>query len=104
MSDDPLTMSVCICPRAYCRKYTSNLRRIFMHVTRGLLWLLSDMLCTSGFMDDVILLRLLDIAAQQTHAASRDCNPGLVFPNPGFGIEDPVIPGSRRDYRISRRI
>jgi len=42
-----------------------------MHVTYGrgsvLLWWRSDMLCTSGFMDDVIFahkLRLLDVAAQ----------------------------------------
>jgi len=32
---------------------------------------------------------------------AMDCNPGQVFPIPGFGIQDVVIPGSRRDYVIS---
>jgi len=47
-----------------------------MHVTYGrgpvLLWRRSDMLCTSGFMDDVILAhkpRLLDVAAHLKRSA-----------------------------------
>jgi len=55
----------------YLRNYTSDLHQIFVHVTYGrgsvLLWRRSDMLCTSGFMDDVIFAlkpRLLDEAAQ----------------------------------------
>ena len=33
------------------------------------------------------------------HVASRDCNPGLEFSIPGFGIVEFPIPGSRRDWR-----
>ena len=33
--------------------------------------------------------------------AVRDCNPDPVFPIPGFGIGESLIPGSRRDYRDS---
>ena len=29
----------------------------------------------------------------------RDCNPGLEFSIPGFGIVEFPIPGSRRDWR-----
>jgi len=53
--------------------------KLFVRVTYGrgsvLLWRRSDALCTSGFMDDVILVRkprLLDVAAQlkrSEHAA-----------------------------------
>ena len=52
-----------VCPRAYLQKYTSYLYQFFVHVTywRGsvFLWRRRDMLCTSGFMDDVILLIIL---------------------------------------------
>ena len=30
---------------------------------------------------------------------ARDCNPGLEFSIPGFGIVEIPIPGSRRDWR-----
>jgi len=30
---------------------------------------------------------------------TRDCNPGLEFSIPGFGIVEFLIPGSRRDWR-----
>ena len=30
---------------------------------------------------------------------TRDCNPGLEFSIPGFGIVEFPIPGSRRDWR-----
>jgi len=49
---------------------------IFMHVTYGpgsiLIWRRSDMLCTSGFMDNVMFVhkpRLLDVAAQLKRSA-----------------------------------
>jgi len=49
--------------------------KLFVRVTYGrgsvLLWRRSDALCTSGFMDDVILVRkprLLDVAAQLKHS------------------------------------
>jgi len=65
-----LSMCVFVCPRAYLRNYTSDLHYIFMHVTYGsgsvLLWRRSDMLCTSGFVNDVMFVRkprLLDVAA-----------------------------------------
>jgi len=55
--DDHVCVSVC--PGVYLRKYMSDLHQFFVHVTysRGsvLLWQSSDMLRTSGFMDDVIL-------------------------------------------------
>ena len=48
----------------------------FVHVTYGrgsvLVWRRSDMLCTSGFIDDVMFahkLRLLDVAAQLKRSA-----------------------------------
>jgi len=31
--------------------------------------------------------------------STRDCNPGLDFSIPGFGIVEFPIPGSRRDWR-----
>jgi len=50
--------------------------KLFVRVTYGrgsvLLWRRSDALCTSGFMDDVILVRkprLLDVAAQLKRSA-----------------------------------
>jgi len=57
-----MSVSVCVCVfvclRSYLRYYTSDLHRIFVHVTYGrgsvLIWRRSDTLCTSGFMDDVI--------------------------------------------------
>ena len=66
-------MCVCdfICPRSYLRNYTSDLHHFYVHVTYGhdlvLLWLHSDMLRITGFMDCIIFahkLRLLDIAAR----------------------------------------
>ena len=30
---------------------------------------------------------------------ARDCNPGIEFSIPGFGIVEFPIPGSRRDWR-----
>jgi len=74
-------VSVCVCgvfvcPRSYLRNYTSDLRQIFVLVTHGrcsaLPWRRSDTLCTSGFMDDVIIShkpRLLDVAAQLKRSA-----------------------------------
>ena len=71
-----MSVSVCVCvlsvcPRSYLRNYTSDLHLVFVLVTYGrgsvLLWQRSDILCTSGFMDDVIFAhkpRLLDVAAQ----------------------------------------
>jgi len=67
---------VSVCPRSYLRNYASDLRQFFVHVTYGrgsvLLWRRSDMLCASGFMDDVIFAHepmLLDIAAQLNRSA-----------------------------------
>jgi len=74
-----MTVSVCVCVcvcmfvclRAYLQKYMSDLYQFFVHVTYGrgsvLLWRRCDTLCTSGFMDDVILAhkpRQLNEAAQ----------------------------------------
>jgi len=60
-----------VCPRSYLRNYTSDLHLVFVLVTYGrgsvLLCQRSDILCTSGFMDDVIFAhkpRLLDVATQ----------------------------------------
>jgi len=49
---------VCVCPRSYLRNYTSDLHQNLSacYYGRGsvLLGRGSDMLCTSGFVDDVI--------------------------------------------------
>jgi len=74
-------LCVCLCVVFFCRpsylrKYTSDLYQFFVRVSCGrgsvLLWLRSDMLCTSGFMDDVMFAhkpRLLDVAAQLKRCA-----------------------------------
>ena len=71
-----LCVFACVCPRSYLQNYTSDLHQIFVRVTYGrgyvLLWRRNDMLCTSGFMDDVIFAhkpRLLDVAAQMKRSA-----------------------------------
>ena len=67
-----------VCPRSYLRNYTTRpiFTKFFVHVTYGrgsvLLCRRSDMLCTSGFMDDVIFAHkpmLLDVAAQLKRSA-----------------------------------
>ena len=67
---------VFVCPRSYLQTYTPDLRQSFVPVNYGrgsvLLWLRSDMLRISGFMDDVIFARkprLLDVAAQLKRSA-----------------------------------
>jgi len=67
---------VCVCPRSYLWNYKSDLLQFFVRVTYGrgsvLLWQRSNMLCTSGFMDDVIFAnkpKLLDVAAQLKRSA-----------------------------------
>jgi len=70
-------MCVFVCPRSYLWNYTSDLHQIFfIYVTHGrgsvLLWRRSDVLCTSGFLDDVVSAhkpRLLDVAAQLKRSA-----------------------------------
>ena len=74
-----VSVSVCVCSSVRdlsVRNYTSDLHRIFAHITCGrgsvLLWRRSDTLRTSGFMDDVIFAqkpRLLDVAAQLKRSA-----------------------------------
>jgi len=76
-----VSVSVCVyvcvfvCPRAYLRKYMSDLHQILcMLHGHGLvlLWQRSDTLHTSGFIDDVIFAykpRLLDVAAQLKRSA-----------------------------------
>ena len=53
VSQQLLCVCVFVCPRSHM----SDLHQIFIHVMRGsvLLWRRSDTLCTSDFMDDVIL-------------------------------------------------
>ena len=69
-------LSVFVCPRSYLRICTSDLHQFCMHVIygRGLvfLWQHSNILCTSGFMDDVVFAhkpRLIDVAAQLKRSA-----------------------------------
>ena len=71
-----LSLFVFVCPRSYLRNYRSDLYQFFVHVTYGrglvLLWRRSNMLCTSGFMDDVTFAHkpwLLDVAAQLKRGA-----------------------------------
>jgi len=85
-----MSVSVCacvcvfVCPRSYLRNCTSDVHQIFYVVTYGrgsvLLWRRSDMLCTSGFMDDVIVAHkpmLLDVAVQLKRSAHA--SPGLAI-------------------------
>ena len=69
-------LSVFVCLRSYLRICTSDLHQFFMLVIygRGLvfLWQHSNILCTSGFMDDVVIAhkpRLIDVAAQLKRSA-----------------------------------
>ena len=71
-------LSVCVCLSAVISSelHVRPLPIFFAHVTYGrgsvLLWRCSDMLCTSGFTDDVIFAHnpmLLDIAAQLQRSA-----------------------------------
>ena len=68
-------MSVSVCPRSYLPNYrTCPIFTKFFVQGRGsvLLWRCNDMLCTSGFMDDVMFAhkpRLLDVAAQLKRSA-----------------------------------
>jgi len=70
-----ISVSVCVCVCRSAITYSELTRPIFAKfcapVTHGrgsvLLWRRSDMLCTSGFTDDVIFAhkpRLLDVTAQ----------------------------------------
>ena len=81
-----MSVSVCVfvCLSA-SSKYTSDLYQIFVHVTYGrgsvLLWLRCDTLCTSGFMDDVILAdkpRQVNVATQLMEAQPT-CSLGLGY-------------------------
>ena len=75
-----MSVSVCLCMfvclRSYLRNYTSDLHQFFfMHVTYGrgsvLLWRRSDMLCTYGFMDDVIFAQAK--VARRRRPAEAQC-------------------------------
>ena len=77
--DERVCLPVCVfvCPRSYLRNYTSDLHQIFCacYLWPVLSWRRSDILCTSGFIDDVMLAhkpRLLSVATQlkcSAHAA-----------------------------------
>ena len=82
-----LSACVCVfvCPRAHLRIHTSDLYQIFPPVTYGrglvLFWRRCDMLCTSGFMDDVILAhkpRQLNVAAKLIKVQPT-CSLGLSY-------------------------
>ena len=78
----PVCVCVFVCPRSYLRNYTSDLHQIFVHITYGGV----DMLCTSGFMDDLIFAhkpRLLDLAAQMKRSAHRSFGLCAVIPVAG---------------------
>ena len=76
-----MSVSVCVCVCLSVRDHVfGTIRPIFtkfvVHVIYGrgsvLLWRRSDMLCTSGFIDDVVFAhrpRLLDVAAQLKRSA-----------------------------------
>jgi len=57
--DERVCLSLCVfvCPRSYLQNYTSDLRKILVHVTCGrgsvLLWQCSDTLHISVFINDV---------------------------------------------------
>jgi len=69
--NERVCLSECVSVRDHIFGTTRPIFANFLHVACGrgsvLLWRRSDMLCTSGFMDDVIFAhrpRLLDVAAQ----------------------------------------
>jgi len=77
-----LSVSVCLSVCVFVHDHIFGITRpiftnFFLHVTYGrgsdlLWWRRSDMLCTSGFMDDVIFAHkpmLLDVAAQLKRSA-----------------------------------
>jgi len=77
-----MNVCVCLCVCAFVcqcthlQSYTPALHQISVHVICGrgsvLLWRRSDMLCTSGFMDDVIFAHtptLLDVATRLSRRA-----------------------------------
>jgi len=79
-----VSVCLCVCSRSYLRNYTPDFHQFFVHVTYGhgavLFWRRSDVLCTSGFMDDVIFAqkpRLLDIAAQLKRSAHAALGLGI---------------------------
>jgi len=92
-----MSVSVCVCVRACVRVVrvcaclsaiiSSELRpiftKIFMHVTygRGLVfvWWRSDILCTSGFMDDVIFAHKPSEVARHRRAAKAQCTRSLGY-------------------------
>ena len=61
--DERFCLCVFLCQRSYLWNDISNLRQFFVLVTYScslvLLWRCSDMLCISGFMDDVIFAHKL---------------------------------------------
>ena len=74
-----MSVSVCLSVffslRSYLRNYTSDVHQ-FLCVLLGrgsvFIWRRNDMLCTSGFMDDVMFAQkpmLLDVAAHVKHSA-----------------------------------
>ena len=95
--DDRVCVSPCVCvfvcPRAYLWKYTSDLCQFFARVTYGrgsvLLRRRCNTLCSSGFMDDVILAhkpRQLNVTAQLMEAQPT-CSLGLGYK---WRVEIPV--------------
>ena len=70
-----ISVSVCLCVLSVRDHIVETTRPIFTNFWRlcsVLLWRRCDMLCTSGFMDDVIFAhkpRLLDVAAQLKRSA-----------------------------------
>jgi len=97
--DERVCLCVCVCACGVCLPAIISLELhvrsslIFLDVAYGrgsvFLWRRSDMLCTSGFMDDVIFAhkpRLLDVAAQlkrSAHAALGLATNCVVIPVAG---------------------
>ena len=50
-------------------------------------------------MKNITTLVTASYAMLSITSMTRDCNPGLEFSIPGFGIVEFPIPGSRRDWR-----
>jgi len=78
-------VSVCLSVREHISGNTRSIFTTFVHVTYGrgsvLMWRRCDKLCTSGFIDDVILAhkqRQLNVAAQLMEAQPT-CSLGLGY-------------------------
>jgi len=96
----PVCVCVFVCPRLYLRNYTSDLHLIlcacYLWPWLCLLWRRSDMLCTSGFMDDVMFAHMpRSKVARHRRLAEAQCTGSLRF---GYKLCAVIPVAGQRDY------